>query len=192
MERLASEFTRLLGDSNTTSKTVHEREAADASSIMARLEESNATGGSGSVSGGLDMLSSSMRPKTTTESNITSSPGWAKRIRGLLFVLVRELVRSLDRILGSTESKEKHVLASAAPLLPAKGQSVSVSENRVEFGCSIFLTFLDFNSPNGSFHGRLMTAFLVSDHLDDKNVVIAHSPRGHSILLGQSKYWICS
>ncbi|TPP65668.1 N-acetyltransferase 10 protein [Fasciola gigantica] len=104
VERLSSEFTRLLGDSNSTNRTVHEREAADASAIMARLEDSNTRDCCSSISGG---LSSSLRPKTAESSTTNSGTGWARRIRGLLFVIVRELAgKSLSLRLDALEDDD--------------------------------------------------------------------------------------
>ncbi|VDP92208.1 unnamed protein product [Echinostoma caproni] len=127
VERLASEFNRLLGDSNSVEKGMPNRQAADASAILARLEDTNTTD-----CGTLETVSSSLRPKDTESPGGT---GWAKRIRGLLFVMVRELVRSLEQIVRSRE-KNEHMNT----LLPAKGQSLTVTgSGRSKISTSGFL-----------------------------------------------------
>ncbi|CAL8078289.1 unnamed protein product [Calicophoron daubneyi] len=103
VERLACEFNRLLGEgTGGSSKDTDRKQLEDASMILARVEEANISSTSASVELG---TKSSLKHKGP-DTNVTT--GWTKRIRGLMFVFVRELVRGLDRISeANTPTKSK-------------------------------------------------------------------------------------
>ncbi|VDO10327.1 unnamed protein product [Rodentolepis nana] len=68
------------------------------------------SGGSGS---GDPSVKLRLKEDGEAESGGQSSNGWARRIRGLLFVIIRELVKSLDEIIKTTgDGSNRHELKS--------------------------------------------------------------------------------
>ncbi|CAH8479368.1 unnamed protein product [Heterobilharzia americana] len=98
VERLSSEFDRLLGDSACPQIRVSGLARSDDAvySVLNSLEEK---GDSSACKVNSDSFANKKKgPDTGIHT------GWAKRILGLLFVIVRELTKSLDAILESKSS----------------------------------------------------------------------------------------
>ncbi|KAF5397575.1 RNA cytidine acetyltransferase [Paragonimus heterotremus] len=103
VERLATEFTRLLG--GCMSKPMDRCAADNSATMLAQANEAHLnSSGVSSFDRSAVGVERQTQQKESALPDTTVNVGWSKRIRGLLFVIVRELVRALDVILGSKET----------------------------------------------------------------------------------------
>ncbi|KAF6776858.1 hypothetical protein AHF37_05375 [Paragonimus kellicotti] len=103
VERLATEFTRLLG--GCVSKPMDRCAADNSATMLAQADEARLnSNGVSSFDRSVVGVERQNQQKESALPDTTVNVGWSKRIRGLLFVIVRELVRALDVILGSKET----------------------------------------------------------------------------------------
>lgn len=98
MERLADEFTRLVGTLSqqqssgfTSYKFVRPDDVVN--SVLALNDDSQFKSIKPNESCLLD------KSKRSNKSSSTAEGGWIRKIRGLLFVIVREFVRALDKLM---------------------------------------------------------------------------------------------
>ncbi|TGZ57202.1 hypothetical protein CRM22_009984 [Opisthorchis felineus] len=120
VERLAAEFGRLLGDSAKTRTTDYSR-SADTGVVLAQAEEKKMDSTSG-------LTATAHRAAHDLDvQDKTPDSGWTKRIRGLLFVLVRELVRSLDSIVGSSSNTDHSANPTTQLVATSVGGSLTMT-----------------------------------------------------------------
>ncbi|KAG5447438.1 N-acetyltransferase 10 [Clonorchis sinensis] len=120
VERLAAEFGRLLGDSAKTRTTDCSR-SADTDVVLAQAEENKMDSTSG-------LTATAHRAAHDLDvQDKTPDSGWTKRIRGLLFVLVRELVRSLDSIVGSSSETDHSANPTTQLVAASVGGSLTMT-----------------------------------------------------------------
>ncbi|CAH8567697.1 unnamed protein product [Dicrocoelium dendriticum] len=115
VERLASEFATLLGSGSDTA--LEKRHRLPGINVPLLQTEKVKP-----ISGGLASFEMGGKLNKPGVSNTT---GWAKRVRGLLFVVVRELVQSLDAIVGTKTSP----CSDSALVLPPNLVASSVRGN---------------------------------------------------------------
>lgn len=130
VERLASEFAAIMG-SGSHNLLEKQRRLPGVSVSLLQTEKVRP------ASGGLDAFESCRKPN---DSGVNGTTGWAKRVRGLLFVIVREMVQSLDAI-----------FAAKPP-------------------CSVNAVTLPLNSTKSSMHGNAISSFERSDKSSDSEI----------------------
>ncbi|VDO05719.1 unnamed protein product [Rodentolepis nana] len=112
VEQLAEELEHLLGPDGGLQSSRKHQSTLGAKSCMDGMfwNSGRLSGGSGS---GDPSVKRRLKEDGEAESGGQSSNGWARRIRGLLFVIIRELVKSLDEIIKTTgDGSNLHELKS--------------------------------------------------------------------------------
>ncbi|CAH8830455.1 unnamed protein product [Trichobilharzia szidati] len=131
VDRLSSEFDRLLGEASCRQVRVSGITRPDDAvySVLNSLEDK---GDKSSCKVSSDSFANRKKGPDTGVST-----GWTKRILGLLFVIVRELTKSLDSILGSkgdniSQSKRNILSENVLPVTEADLQDGKYAELRID------------------------------------------------------------